>query len=109
MGYYFHQAFFVIRDRYMAGLRSTVRKIWYRMIGMKVGKNTYLPPIEVTWPHQVSLGKDCMLEHGIHFKFDGIWKDGPSILIGDNVFIGMGAEFNIRQTIRIGNNSLIAS
>jgi len=76
---------------------------------MVVGSRTVIPRIHVTWPHQVKIGRDCVLEADIHFKFDGIHKPGPSILIGDNTFIGRGCEFNIAGGIHIGNHCLIAS
>lgn len=68
-----------------------------------------MPKIFITWPHKVSIGENCHLEHHIYFKHDGIWSNGASILIGDNVFIGSGCEFNITEKITIGDNSLIAS
>ncbi|HEX5152928.1 MAG TPA: acyltransferase [Parafilimonas sp.] len=49
------------------------------------------------------------MEHGIHFKYDGIWQPGPNIIIGNKTFIGTGCEFNIRKKIIIGNDVLIAS
>jgi acetyltransferase-like isoleucine patch superfamily enzyme len=76
---------------------------------MKVGGGTKVPFCKITWPHQVSLGKKCQLENNIYFKYDGIWMDGPSIVIGDNVFIGAGCEFNISKGVSIGNHSNIAS
>lgn len=76
---------------------------------MKLGSKTILPKIYVTWPHQVSIGSNCVLEHNIYFKFDGIWQKGPSIKISDRVFIGSECEFNIRERIYIGSDSLIAS
>ncbi len=79
------------------------------MQGLRVGKGTVLPSCNITWPHQVSLGNDCRLEPNIFFKFDGPWKPGPSIVIGNDVFIGRGCEFNIRENIHIGNNCLISS
>ncbi len=86
-----------------------MRRIWYSLLGMTIGKDTILPKVFCTWPHQVSLGKKCSLEPDIYFKFDGIWRKGPSICIMHNVFLGKGCEFNIRQGIVIGNDSLIAS
>jgi acetyltransferase-like isoleucine patch superfamily enzyme len=86
-----------------------VRTTWWRLLGMKVGRGTLLPEIFVTWPHQVSLGSNCTLEHGIYFKFDGIWQPGPSLIIGDNVFVGAGCEFNFRRKIDIGAYCLIAA
>jgi acetyltransferase-like isoleucine patch superfamily enzyme len=82
---------------------------WWRLLGMKVGGRTLLPKIFVTWPHQVSLGTNCTLERAIYFKFDGIWRPGPSLVIGNHVFIGTGCEFNFRRKIEIGSHCLIGS
>jgi len=76
---------------------------------MKIGKRTSIPKIFTTWPHQVNLGSECILEHHIYFKYDGIWQSGASIIIGNRVFIGSGCEFNIRKGIVVGDNSLIGS
>ena len=102
------RAVFRFRDlvaRTIAFFRTT----WWRLLGMKIGVGTYLPRIFVTWPHQVSLGRNCTLEHGIYFKFDGIWEPGPSLTVGENVFIGTGCEFNFRRKIEIGSYCLIAA
>lgn len=88
---------------------ARVRTIYWRTLGMRIGAGTFLPRIHVTWPHQVSLGRDCMLEHDVYFKYDGIWAPGPSLIIHDRVFIGFGCEFNLRRRIEIGENCLIAS
>lgn len=76
---------------------------------MKIGQDTFLPKFFVTWPHQLSIGKNCTLEKNINFKYDGPWLPGPRIVIGDTVFIGTNCEFNINEGINIGNDSLIAS
>jgi acetyltransferase-like isoleucine patch superfamily enzyme len=83
--------------------------IWLRLAGMQIGKNTHFSKIIVTWPHKVKLGENCRLEHNIYFHYDGIYSTGPSICIGDNVFIGSNTEFNITDNITIGEHSLIAS
>ena len=79
------------------------------MLGMDVGEGTWLPKIHVTWPHQVSIGAHCTVEHGVYFKYDGIWAPGPRLVIGDHVFIGAGCEFNFKLGITIGSHCLIAS
>ncbi len=61
------------------------------------------------WPHQVVLGRKCILEDDVFFKYDGFWMPGPCICIGDRVFLGRGSEFNIRNRITIGDDCLIAS
>ena len=85
------------------------RTLYWRLLGMRCGAGTLLPKLRVTWPHQVSVGARCILEHDVYFKYDGIWQPGPSITIGDDSFIGTGCEFNIRQGIAIGRHALIAS
>ena len=89
--------------------RGALRTIYCRLLGMKIGRKTRMPKIFVTWPHQVSIGQNCRLEHHLYFHFDGVYQPGPSIKIGDDTFIGSDCEFNIRRSVLIGNNCLIAS
>lgn len=103
------KTFFFITNRYLNVCVSFFRNFYYRIQGMKIGKGTNLPLIYITWPHQVSIGNKCNIEHGVYFKYDGIWSKGPSIIIKDNVFIGSNCEFNIKNRIIIKNNCLIAS
>lgn len=76
---------------------------------MQIGGGTRVPRMLVTWPHQIKLGNGCYLEEDLYFKFDGIWFEGPSIIVGDHVFLGRGCEFNIRVRLEIGEHGLIAS
>jgi acetyltransferase-like isoleucine patch superfamily enzyme len=85
------------------------RTLSWKALGLTAGPRTMLPRIYVTWPHQVSFGARCLLEHDSYFKFDGVWQPGPSLVFGDDVFIGAGCEFNIRQGITVGSHCLIAS
>lgn len=103
------QLFFVLRIRYLANFASFLRKLFFEIQGMKIGKDTIVQKLYVSWPHQVEIGDRCILEHAVSFRFDGSWKKGPSIKIGNNVFIGQGCEFNIRKGIVVGNDALIAS
>jgi acetyltransferase-like isoleucine patch superfamily enzyme len=101
--------FFYIRAKNASRMINILRKIYFKIQGMEIGKGSNLPQIDVSWPHQVSIGENCKLEKNIKFKFDGIWKKGPNILIEDFVFIGSNVEFNIRKSITIESNCLIAS
>ena len=85
------------------------RKHWYSIFGMQIGYGTFLPKFYITWPNQVSIGSNCVFEKNIHFKFDGVWKKEPSILIRNDVFIGSSCEFNISGNIVIGTKAMIAS
>jgi UDP-3-O-[3-hydroxymyristoyl] glucosamine N-acyltransferase len=106
--YIFQHGCFKLRDHFNSYL-GVPRKIWLQILGMKIGANTTIPKINITWPHKVSLGNKCVLEPGISFKYDGLWEKGVSIDIGDDVFIGRDCEFNISESIKVGKNSLIAS
>jgi acetyltransferase-like isoleucine patch superfamily enzyme len=103
------KSFFYIRAKLVNRMIVIVRIFYFKIQGMKIGKGTNLPKIQVTWPHQVSIGSNCKLEKNIYFKFDGIWKLGPNINIQNDIFIGTNTEFNIRKSIKIESNCLIAS
>lgn len=103
------QLFFLIRVKLSNRGSSFLRKIFFKLQGLQIGNGTNLPKVKITWPHQVRIGNNCKLESNIFFKFDGILKQGPSIIIDHNVFIGTNTEFNIRKSIQIKSNCLIAS
>ena len=108
-GSFSQKAFFRLRERVDSLMASPLRKVWWRAQGMSIGGGTKLPKMRVTWPHQVQIGKGCLLEPGTIFKYDGIWAPGPSLVIGDGTFLGSACEFNIRRGITIGSDCLIAS
>ncbi len=106
---FIQKAFFRLRWTLKGLFESHWRKIWWTIQGASFGSQTNVPHLQMTWPHKVRIGNGCILEEDIFFKFDGAWQSGESIIIQDKVFIGRGCEFNIRQNIKIGNNSLIGS
>ncbi len=106
---FIHKAGFTIRFKTFNTLRSTIRKFWFSCLGMEIGKGTFIPKLVISWPHQINLGKNCIIENNVYFKYDGPWLPGPRIVIGDTVFIGANCEFNINEGITIGDNCLIAS
>lgn len=86
------------------------RSTLLQMRGAKIGGGTRIPPrTQFTWPHQIQLGRDCILQSDIFFNYDHYWTPGPSICIGNRVFIGKAVEFNIQGGIEIGDDALIAS
>lgn len=99
----------LFRLRHSFGIKHHLRRVWWQMQGAQFGPGTKVPPLSMNWPHQVQFGADCKLEPDISFKFDGVWKPGPAIVIGNKTFIGRGCEFNIRKGIHIGPLCLIAS
>ena len=101
------KTFFRLRCRF--AFRPALRKLWWQLQGARFGRSTSVPNLLITWPHQVAVGARCILENDIFFKYDGFWQPGPSIVVGNRVFIGRGCEFNIRRRIEIGSDCLIAS
>jgi acetyltransferase-like isoleucine patch superfamily enzyme len=100
----------IFHIHHKTGIYKTFCTLFWRCLGLKIGKGTYIGKnVKVTWPHQVKLGNNCRLEHGIYFHYDGIYSNGPSICIGDNVFIGHNTEFNVTDKITIENHCLIAA
>lgn len=87
-----------------------IRTLVWRIRGACIGKGTRLSPhTEITWPHQVTIGADCILQSGIFFNYSHYWTAGPSICLRDRVFVGRNVEFNIQGGIEIGDDTLIAS
>lgn len=93
----------------LPGPMQFLRVLLLRLRGAQVGAGTWLPRVLVPWPHQLSLGQQCIIEPDVYFKYDGFWTPGPSIQIGNRVFIGRNTEFNITGGITIGDDCLIAS
>lgn len=86
-----------------------LRLVYWTSLGMKMKTPRGLGKLHVTWPHQVFIGKNALLEDGVSFKVDGPWDEATRIKIGDNVFVGRNVEFNITSSIEIGNAVLIAT
>ena len=88
-------------------------QIFFKLIlilrGAKVPFSAKISIFKINWPHQLSIGQNCVFENNLVFKYDSIWRKGSNIIIGDNVFIGHNTEFNISERISIGNDCLIAS
>jgi len=93
----------------LPGPVAFTRKLYLQLLGAKIGAGTLIPKCIVPWPHQLQIGSGCILETDIYFKFDGYWQPGPSIRIGNRVFIGRGVEFNVQGSIQIEDDSGIGS
>ncbi len=106
---FFRKALFRIRQHYFTLSLSAVRVFYWRLLGMKIGAGAKLSTLRVSWPHKISLGKRCSLEHSIYLNVVGGYSDGIAIDIGEGTFIGSGSEFNILSRITVGPSCLIAS
>jgi acetyltransferase-like isoleucine patch superfamily enzyme len=104
-----YKILFILLHKFPKRIGSYLRKLSLILRGMKIGRGTNIPKIKTIWPHQIQIGNNCQLEDYLFLKFDGIYKPGPAIIIGNNCFIGQNCEFNIRKGIEIGNFALIGS
>ena len=105
----FPRAAFRLRQAVGGGIVGRLRLLYWRALGLHAGRNVSLRRIAVTWPHQVRIGSDSVVEQDVVFKFDGTWCAGPRIVFGDGAFIGARCEFNIRAGLSVGRHALIAS
>lgn len=103
------KALFRWRRHSLPLLLSRMRVAYWRMLGMHIGKNVRMHDLRVTWPHRVSLGDSCSLEHGVYFNCAGGYRPEVAVSLGEGCFIGSGCEFNITSRITVGKNTLIAS
>ncbi len=79
-------------------------------MGMRIGPGTVIKKVEVLWPNQVRIGRDCSVLDGTIFDYcHGVWRPGPSIVLGDRCYVGRGVEFNIRLKLTMGSDCLIAA
>jgi acetyltransferase-like isoleucine patch superfamily enzyme len=105
----FAKLLFVIRFKFFRKIIAQINCLLLRAMGVTIGRNTVLHRCQFTWYHQVEIGSYCTIEPNVVFKFDGIYTEGPAIVIGDYTFIGTGCEFNISDGIIIGYHCAIAS
>jgi acetyltransferase-like isoleucine patch superfamily enzyme len=72
--------------------------------GNLAAKNFY-----ISWPQNVEMGSDCLFENDVTIKIDHAYCERVLVKLGNNVFVGQGAEFNISNYLEIGNDTLIAA
>jgi acetyltransferase-like isoleucine patch superfamily enzyme len=76
---------------------------------MRIGKGSSLSRLVAYQPEAIQIGKSCLLEPDLFFKYVGPPAERPAIVVGDRVFIGRGTEFNIVKGLEIGDDAMIAS
>ena len=99
----------IFRLRFESQMVSHLRSFGWRLQGASIGRGSIISRMSVTWPHQLRIGERCLFEDDIYFKYSSHWKPGPSIIVGNHVFIGRSCEFNITARIEIGDESMISS
>lgn len=89
---------------------------------ISIGKNSYVNGgmLAASPNAEISIGSNCLISYGVHMRTDmhrhDLFSETPmidqgldekSIRIGDNVWIGFGAQ--IMSGVSVGSNSIIAA
>lgn len=102
------KAIFRTRQRFTSFV-GAVRRACYMALGVRIGRTSLPHALHMTWPHRVRIGDGCVIERGVTLKVDGIYAPELAIDIGSRTFIGSHVEFNVKQSVIVGNDCLIAS
>lgn len=91
---------------YLALLGDRMRAAWWRMRGARLGgKSRIGRNCAIMRPWCLVTGERVQLERQVYIK---ITSDAARVELGDEVFIGYGAELDISDSLSLGNHVLIA-
>ncbi len=90
-------------------IRATLRKFYFKQLGLQIQSGGYLGNISCNWPRNLTVGKDTIISDGVDFLFINPFSENNCLTIGDRVFIGRGCLFNCNSKITIGNDTLIGA
>lgn len=91
---------------HLAVVRDRIRAELLRWRGARIAMRARVASgCVVHRPWCLSIGERCQLEHNVFIKATA---DSARIELGREVFVGFNSEFDISQTLRIGNGVLIA-
>ena len=100
----------LFRIRFRPRLTIILHRLLLRLQGTRFGRATIVSKLRINWPNQVAIGDNCILQEDVSFEYcHGTLRPGPSIRIGNRVFIGRHSEFNAKVGIAVGDDCLIAS
>lgn len=103
-----HKQRAIIRHK-VSGINLSLRKKYYKFLGMQIDADVVLGKIKCKWPGKISIGKKSVIEDDVVFKIPQPFSETNFVTIGERVFIGHGCDFNITLGLTIGNDCLIAS
>lgn len=89
--------------------RFTLSSLRNTLLGI-TNQGSFLPKsTHITWPHSIQIGKNCIVKEDVILHVDGPYDESIRIKIGNNVFIGNNAEFNITSMVSISDDCQIGS
>lgn len=91
-------------------LASRARRLKYNLLGARIGNGVNVGgKLHFMEPRAVAIGNNVNLRGETWLYYTGPFDGQRRIVVGDNVFIGQGCEFNIIKGIQVSSNCLIAS
>lgn len=132
--YKYYLTYFKIYNLLASATRFLVSNVPLIIRGMSIGRRTFLPlGKHLTWPHRIEFGKNCTVnagfvcrEYSSGDRLDRSVSVGDSayidhdvriivgtidakVIIGNNVFLGIGCQLSARESIKIGNDCQLAA
>ena len=90
----------------IAVMLDRMRAAAWRARGAHIGIKTRVGTrCVIQRPGRLSAGDRCQFEHDVFLK---ITSEAASVVLGQEVFVGRGAEFDISHGLTLGNHVLIA-
>ena len=91
---------------YLVLLGDRMRASWWRLRGARLGgKSRIGQACRVVRPWRLHTGERVQFEHQAYIK---ITNDQANVTLGNEVFVGYGAELDISEGLTLGNHVLIA-
>lgn len=91
---------------YLPLLGDRLRAVWWRLRGAHLGRKSRIgQACKIVRPWCIQTGERTQLEHQVFIK---ITSDEANVKLGNEVFIGFGAELDISNSLTLGNHVLIA-
>ena len=98
----------LIRSKILS-VKQNFRILYYRLLGMEIGKNVLLGKVTCEWPNKIEIGDEAVVENNVIFKVTQPFNKENFISVGKRVFVGAGCQFNCNTRITISDDCLIAS
>ena len=94
--------------RFLQGLASRLRAIFYGLLGVKIDGACWLRAIEIPRGHSdIRLGDGAQLDRGVVLLISGESRGAEKIVIGRTAYINRSTMIDASERIEIGANAMI--
>ncbi len=84
----------------------------YRLCGFKIGKGSFIGMkcyLDDLCVNQIEIGNNVTISYGVYFTCHGPMQGHNTIVIKDGAYVGMRSCIVARESIEIGENSIIGA